>query len=67
MIASIDCLKNKASHEKLTIRQDELKGLESMEYGTRRTVAHRGYKVCATRHGCSGATNCDYSYGNYHK
>ena len=20
-------------------------------------------KICATRHGCTGATNCDYSYG----
>lgn len=23
----------------------------------------KGYKICATRHGCTGATNCDYSYG----
>ena len=21
------------------------------------------YKYCPTRHGCSGATNCDYEYG----
>lgn len=21
------------------------------------------YKYCPTRHGCSGATNCDYDYG----
>lgn len=21
------------------------------------------YKFCPTRHGCSGATNCDYEYG----
>lgn len=21
------------------------------------------YKFCPTRHGCSGATNCDYAYG----
>lgn len=24
------------------------------------------YKICATRHGCSGATNCDACYGDYH-
>lgn len=23
----------------------------------------KAYKVCATRHGCTGATNCDYSLG----
>ena len=22
-------------------------------------------KVCATRHGCQGATDCDYAYGDY--
>ncbi len=25
------------------------------------------YKLCATRHGCSGATNCDACYGDYHR
>lgn len=24
-----------------------------------------GRKMCPTRHGCKGATNCDYSYANY--
>lgn len=24
-----------------------------------------GTKVCPTRHGCKGATNCDYDYGSY--
>lgn len=24
-----------------------------------------GRKMCPTRHGCQGATSCDYSYGDY--
>lgn len=24
-----------------------------------------GRKCCPTRHGCQGATDCDYAYGNY--
>lgn len=24
-----------------------------------------GRKVCPTRHGCQGATDCNYSYGSY--
>lgn len=27
------------------------------------TISFAGVKICATRHGCKGATNCDYSYG----
>lgn len=27
----------------------------------------KGYKVCATSHGCSGATDCDAAYGAYHR
>lgn len=25
------------------------------------------YKLCATRHGCSGATNCNACYGDYRR
>lgn len=25
----------------------------------------KGRKICATRHGCKGATNCDYSMADY--
>jgi len=25
------------------------------------------YKCCPTRHGCSGATNCDNCYADYHR
>ncbi len=24
-----------------------------------------GRKMCPTRHGCQGATDCNYSYGSY--
>ena len=24
-----------------------------------------GRKNCSTRHGCTGATNCNYAYGDY--
>lgn len=27
--------------------------------------ARNGRKLCATRHGCQGATDCNYAYGNY--
>lgn len=27
--------------------------------------ARNGRKLCATRHGCQGATDCNYSYGSY--
>lgn len=29
------------------------------------TALAYGRKLCPTRHGCQGATNCDYSYGAY--
>jgi len=32
---------------------------------TSATTAFAGRKVCPTRHGCTGATNCDNSYGDY--
>lgn len=27
--------------------------------------AKNGRKLCATRHGCQGATDCNYAYGDY--
>lgn len=27
------------------------------------SITFSGRKICATRHGCKGATNCDYAYG----
>lgn len=30
-----------------------------------RNKSHNAKKLCATRHGCQGATDCNYSYGSY--
>lgn len=30
---------------------------------TSHMISFGGAKLCATRHGCTGATNCDYAYG----
>lgn len=38
---------------------------EGMERHPRKGV--KEYKVCATSHGCSGATDCDAAYGAYHR
>ncbi|MCM1501314.1 MAG: hypothetical protein NC115_01445 [Bacteroidales bacterium] len=38
---------------------------EGMERHPRKGV--KDYKVCATSHGCSGATDCDAAYGAYHR
>lgn len=67
MIGNIDFVKSKAQYEKLTIRSSELASLSALAYGTNRTTTRWSYKVCPTRHGCEGATNCDRSYGDYHK
>lgn len=29
------------------------------------TTSVYGRKMCPTRHGCQGATDCNYSYGSY--
>lgn len=29
------------------------------------TISAYGRKMCPTRHGCQGATDCNYSYGSY--
>lgn len=29
------------------------------------TTSAYGRKMCPTRHGCQGATDCNYSYGSY--
>ena len=39
-------------------------GVERPEGGfASHIVSFAGAKICATRHGCKGATNCDYAYG----
>lgn len=42
--------------------QNKAKGIERCEINNE--ITH-GRKLCATRHGCQGATDCNYSYGDY--
>ena len=73
------CLEHDNSYDELAkIKQDlddeidvsdkELDELHNRADGIEREEHHegnilKGVKICATRHGCSGATNCDYEYG----
>ena len=41
---------------------ERAKGIERAQLVT--TSAY-GRKMCPTRHGCQGATDCNYSYGSY--
>lgn len=53
----------------LTISTDEITMLETKASGIKRakhtSEPPLGRKLCATRHGCQGATDCNYSYANY--
>lgn len=42
--------------------QNNANGIERSEHG--HNVSFEG-KMCPTRHGCTGATNCNYSYASY--
>lgn len=41
--------------------KEKAEGIERAEFGNE--ISFKGVKICATRHGCTGATNCDYSLG----
>lgn len=53
----------------LNVSDANIKALEErvqdIERGTHKKTISFGRKCCPTRHGCQGATDCDYSYGNY--
>ena len=54
----------------LTVSEDELNSLEEKASQIERSDSDKsqisfGRKMCPTRHGCQGATDCDYSYGGY--
>lgn len=40
-----------------------LKRAVGVERAERKDLSFTGVKICATRHGCTGATNCDHAYG----
>lgn len=53
----------------LSVSMKDITDLRERATGIKRAdtnvVTSLGRKMCPTRHGCQGATNCDYSYGNY--
>ncbi len=63
----VDTLDNLAglavSDEELNNLADRAEGLERAEHKDEPRFGSR--KCCPTRHGCQGATDCDYSYGSY--
>lgn len=51
--------------DELGVSDEELNHLQHRAEGIERDGHHdgtsfKGVKICATRHGCTGATNCDY-------
>ena len=54
----------------LAVSEEDIKNLEDKASEINRNEAEQsqisfGRKMCPTRHGCQGATDCDYSYGSY--
>lgn len=52
----------------LKINTNQINNLKTRALGLERADRTQdaylaSYKFCPTRHGCSGATNCDYEYG----
>ena len=56
-----------STDDNLNISSDDINHLKERAEGVERKDeidnTLKGIKICATRHGCTGATNCDYSYG----
>lgn len=50
------------SDEKIEALEERAKGIERGEH---KGEVSFGSKCCPTRHGCQGATDCNYSYGSY--
>ena len=53
----------------LDVSEDTVNALHEKAHGIKRSEHDKNInflsKWCPTRHGCQGATNCDYSYGDY--
>lgn len=50
------------SDAELNALVEKAKGIERAEPVT---ILVNARKMCPTRHGCQGATDCNYSYGSY--
>ena len=54
----------------LSVTREDVNHLEEKAQGIEREVKSdtlKDFYLCATRHGCQGATDCNYSYGDYHR
>lgn len=65
----VDNLINTPITDSLEIPQEDIEKLQERVEGVERSE-HKGEisfgkKMCPSRHGCQGATDCDYSYGSY--
>ena len=53
----------------LNVSKAEINVLIKRAKGVKRThpviTSAYGRKICPTRHGCQGATDCNYNYGSY--
>lgn len=54
--------------DELSISSQDIDHLKEKAHGIERSkdrneISFKGIKICATRHGCTGATNCDYDLG----
>lgn len=56
-----------STDDNLNTSSDDVYHLKERAAGVERKegmdTSFKGIKICATRHGCTGATNCDYSLG----
>lgn len=54
----------------LNVSNEMVRNLQMRATGLNRLdndeIVTASIKCCPTRHGCTGATNCDCSYGDYH-
>lgn len=69
MVATIEGIKSMPVFIMLDITQEEVTMLSEGIYSVTPPTSTEvfSYKCCPTRHGCSGATNCDNAYGDYHR
>ena len=56
--------------DELTVSEKDMNSLEDKASQIERNDSDKsqisfGRKMCPTRHGCQGATECNYSYGDY--
>lgn len=66
-IGDLEKIKKELDDE-LSVNIEEINQLRKRADGVQRTECHnelsfKGIKICATRHGCTGATNCDNELG----